>query len=154
MTKLRLKIAGSEVEYEGREKSLNTEIVQFVEAFRKSHNDEVKRDLLALHEDLQGELNALDGGTARLAQLNEEMDRSVRDFYARVESFFESVESMTGLEELFAATKMIQEMQMSFNLQYLMLQNKISHENRQFTMVSNIMKNKHDTAKNSINNIR
>ncbi len=48
----------------------------------------------------------------------------------------------------------MQEMQMSFNLQYLILQNKISHENRRFTMISNIMKNKHDTAKNSINNIR
>jgi hypothetical protein len=45
-------------------------------------------------------------------------------------------------------------MQMRFNLQYLMLQNKISQENRQFSMVSNIMRNKHDTAKNSINNIR
>jgi hypothetical protein len=52
------------------------------------------------------------------------------------------------------ATKNMQEMNMSFNLQYLMLQNKISHENRQFSMVTNIMKNKHDTAKNSINNIR
>ncbi len=51
-------------------------------------------------------------------------------------------------------SQQMQEMQMSFNLQYLRLQNKISHENRQFTMVSNIMKNKHDTAKNSINNIR
>lgn len=48
----------------------------------------------------------------------------------------------------------MREMIMSFNLQYLMLQNKISHENRQFSLVSNIMKNKHDTAKNSINNIR
>jgi len=46
------------------------------------------------------------------------------------------------------------EMNMSFNLQYLDLQNKISHECRQFAMVTNIMKNKHDTAKNSINNIR
>jgi len=46
------------------------------------------------------------------------------------------------------------EMQRSFNEQYLQLQNKISHENRQFSMVSNIMKNRHDTAKNSINNIR
>ncbi len=43
---------------------------------------------------------------------------------------------------------------MSFNLQYLMLQDKISQENKQFSMLSNIMKNKHDTAKNSINNIR
>ena len=42
----------------------------------------------------------------------------------------------------------------AFNLQYLQLQQKIQHENRQFTMVSNIMKNKHDTAKNAINNIR
>lgn len=59
-----------------------------------------------------------------------------------------------GTAQLFEATKQMQEMQMSFNLKYLMLQNKISHENRQFSMVSNIMKNKHDTAKNSINNIR
>ncbi|MFC1684304.1 hypothetical protein ACFL0R_02380 [Pseudomonadota bacterium] len=46
------------------------------------------------------------------------------------------------------------EMQRSFNEQYLQLQNKISHESRQFSLVSNIMKNRHDTAKNSINNIR
>ena len=46
------------------------------------------------------------------------------------------------------------EMNQSFNLQYLELQQAMQDENRQFTMVSNIMKNKHDTAKNSINNIR
>jgi len=46
------------------------------------------------------------------------------------------------------------EMQMSFGLQYLTLQGKTSHENRRFTMVSNIMKTKHDTAKNLINNVR
>jgi hypothetical protein len=46
------------------------------------------------------------------------------------------------------------ENQLGFNLQYLMLQNKISQENRQFSVVSNIIKDKHDTAKNSINNIR
>ncbi len=51
-------------------------------------------------------------------------------------------------------SKQMLEMQMGFNLQYLHMQNKIAHENRQFTMVSNIMKNKHDTAKNAINNIR
>jgi len=56
--------------------------------------------------------------------------------------------------DLMVGTANMQEMQMSFNMQYLMLQNKISHENRQFSMVSNMIKNKHDTAKNSINNIR
>lgn len=52
------------------------------------------------------------------------------------------------------ATEQMQEMQMSFNLQYLSLQNQMQNENRQFTMVSNIMKTKHDTVKNSISNIR
>ena len=55
---------------------------------------------------------------------------------------------------LASAIRRLQEMAQSFNMQYLMLQNKITHENRQFSMVSNIMKNTHDTAKNSINNIR
>ena len=43
---------------------------------------------------------------------------------------------------------------MSFNLQYLQLQNQMQNENRQYTAVSNIMKTKHDTVKNSISNIR
>jgi hypothetical protein len=34
------------------------------------------------------------------------------------------------------------------------LQNDIQRSNRQFTMMSNIMKNQHDTAKAAINNLR
>ena len=45
--------------------------------------------------------------------------------------------------ELMNATKEMQETQMSFNLQYLRLQS-----------ISNIMKTKHDTVKNSISNVR
>ncbi len=45
-------------------------------------------------------------------------------------------------------------MNQSFNLQYLQLQQQMQNENRQFTLVSNIMKTKHDTTKNSIGNIR
>ena len=55
---------------------------------------------------------------------------------------------------LMQATQQMQEEQMSFNLQYLGLQNQMQNENRQFTMVSNIMKTKHDTVRNSISNIR
>jgi hypothetical protein len=46
------------------------------------------------------------------------------------------------------------ETQMAFNLQYLQLQSQMQHENRSYTAVSNIMKTKHDTVKNSISNIR
>lgn len=60
----------------------------------------------------------------------------------------------TTLDELLASTKIMQETQMSFNLQYLQLQSQMQHESRAFTAVSNIMKTKHETVKNSISNIR
>lgn len=48
----------------------------------------------------------------------------------------------------------MQDMNASFNMQYLQLQSKMQNENRQFSMVSNIMKTKHDTVKNAISNVR
>jgi len=59
-----------------------------------------------------------------------------------------------ALDKLFKATGEMQEMSQGFNLQYLALQQSMQDENRRFTLVSNIMKTKHDTAKNAINNIR
>ena len=56
--------------------------------------------------------------------------------------------------ELGAGTRRMQEARMSFNLQYLQLQSQMQHENRSYTAVSNIMKTKHDTVKNSISNVR
>ncbi len=55
---------------------------------------------------------------------------------------------------LLQETKRMQELNQSFNLQYLSLQQNMQADNRQFTTLSNIMKTKHDTAKNSINNVR
>lgn len=110
--------------------------------------NEMGPDLEKLNESHQnlikavGELNSL---YAKLAKKTQEVSRLASD----------AEKSRNGkTNELFKAIGEMSEMQMSFNLQYLMLQNKISHENRQFSMVSNIMRNKHDTAKNSINNIR
>ena len=62
--------------------------------------------------------------------------------------------SDSASQSLMAATKQMQETQMSFNLQYLQLQESMQNENRQYTMASNIMKTKQDTVKNSIGNIR
>jgi hypothetical protein len=60
----------------------------------------------------------------------------------------------SSTQSLMDQTKQMQEMQMSFNLQYLNLQNKMQGENRQYSTISNVLKTKHDTTKNSINNIR
>lgn len=41
-----------------------------------------------------------------------------------------------------------------FNLFYLQLQEELSKENRRFTALSNVLRARHDTAKNAINNIK
>ena len=48
----------------------------------------------------------------------------------------------------------LDQVQMSFNMQYLQLQAQMQHENRLYSAVSAIMKTKHDTVKNAISNIR
>jgi len=52
------------------------------------------------------------------------------------------------------ATQQMQEMNQTFNLQYLQLQEKMQAENRQYTALSNVMKAKHDTAKNALSNLK
>jgi septal ring factor EnvC (AmiA/AmiB activator) len=65
-----------------------------------------------------------------------------------------NVAASNSQNQLLNATKQMQETQMSFNLQYLQLQSQMQHENRSYTAISNIMKTKHDTVKNSISNVR
>ncbi len=68
----------------------------------------------------------------------------------RVKSIQGKPKLVTALE----AQRDLPEMSQSFNLQYLSLQQQMQDENRRFTLISNIMKTKHDTAKNSISNVR
>jgi hypothetical protein len=55
---------------------------------------------------------------------------------------------------LLTATQQMQETQMSFNMQYLELQNQMQNDNRQFAAVSNIMKSLRDTQKAILSNIK
>ena len=101
-------------------------------------------------------------GIQQLQQIHEKMIQMSEDqakIYAALGKKIEDLSKLAvqkGISqaELMQATKNLQETQMSFNLQYLQLQNSMQNENRQFTMVSNVMKTKHDTAKNIISNIK
>ena len=97
------------------------------------------------HRSLMEAVNALEGLYAKLARKAEEVSRLAPDA---------GKAKGDADDRLIKAAREMREMQQSINLQFLQLQNKISHENRQFTMVSNVMKNRHDTAKNAINNVR
>lgn len=106
-------------------------------------------------DELSVSLADLGKSQASLLQVSLEMSRmfgSLRQKIAELGAIAAQDRGASSL--LVSATRRLQEMSQSFNMQYLMLQNKIAQENRQFSMLSNIMKNKHDTAKNSINNIR
>jgi hypothetical protein len=101
----------------------------------------------------------------QIARTPEEKALAERDFVLveraarlviRRESSRAAYEASKGMssDQLLNATKQMQEAQMSFNLQYLQLQSQMQHENRSYTAISNIMKTKHDTVKNSISNVR
>jgi hypothetical protein len=62
--------------------------------------------------------------------------------------------SSQEMRNVFGGGIILTDMQMGSDLQYLQLQQDLQTELSQYTMLSNIMKTRHDTAKNSINNIR
>jgi hypothetical protein len=106
--------------------------------------DDVKK-LEKSHENYVKAAGELDGLYIKLLRKSQEVSRlAVEAQKARGQA----------LDRLFKAAEEMQEMSQSFNLQYLGLQQAMQDENRRFTLVSNIMKTKHDTAKNAINNIR
>lgn len=82
-------------------------------------------------------VRVLEGADAELATLAE-LSASIQDAQA----------------EFVRALLEMQEMQTSFNLRCLQLQNSMQEDSRRFTALSNIMKTKHETVKNMIGNIR
>ncbi len=111
------------------------------------------------HLKLQDEMKELQVQQAKFEAMLQEMqsyNERMKKFTTRLKSWEKEMDAAarTKNSELFNATKQMQETQMSFNLQYLQLQNQMQNESRKFTMISNIMKTKHETVKNSISNVR
>jgi hypothetical protein len=57
-------------------------------------------------------------------------------------------------QSLMSATQQMQEMQMSFNLQYLQLQQALQDESRQYAAASNLMKSRQDTVNGILANLK
>lgn len=112
-------------------------------------------DALRGMDEIAVQLVQLDQCHSRMMALNEKMAAVFSSFRQQVNDTMKSAASGSDSSaQLMQATKQMQETQMSFNLQYLQLQNQMQNENRQYTAISNIMKTKHDTVKNTISNIR
>jgi hypothetical protein len=88
----------------------------------------------------------LDGASGRVTKLATSWEQKVDELRVACEK-----DSSCKRE---AIAKSMGEVNMSFNLQYLQLQSAMQDENRSYTAISNIMKTKHETVKNSISNVR
>ncbi len=117
------------------------------------------------YRQVQKELQQLEQQKKQLLTLMELYNEKQKKLLLRIEKLENNYDSITKTDipaaavgssqnELLNATKQMQETQMSFNLQYLQLQSNMQNENRSYTAISNIMKTKHDTVKNSISNVR
>ena len=93
MAILKLKIPGIKVEYEGAEKLPENRALQLLEAMKKSHNEDVKKDLLELNENLEQNLAALDGHIASISKLSKELARRIKEVNEKSIKFFEKIEN-------------------------------------------------------------
>ena len=64
-----------------------------------------------------------------------------------------SAAGATSEGDILEATRALQQEGRTANLQYLQLQENMQRESREFTALSNVMRVKHDSAKNAIGNI-
>ena len=121
----------------------------------------IKMDFNGMEKDytqVQNELKKLEQQKEKLLAMMNDFNEQQKNVMKGMQKLEENYDRMSpgniSQEQLLKATKQMQETQMSFNLQYLQLQSQMQQENRSYTAVSNIMKTKHDTVKNSISNIR
>ena len=117
-----------------------------------------RADLAKTIAELQADQNALDSSHRAYVANAEKLLRQYALLAKRAEEVTKTAADVKGGKAdsapLRSAIQRMHETQMSFNLQYLQLQSAMQHENRSYTAISNIMKTKHDTVKNSIGNIR
>lgn len=115
------------------------------------------------YQQVQKELQQLEQQKKQLLAMMAAYNEQQKKLIIRMEKLETSYDDLTKKQasaignsqpQLLDATKQMQETQMAFNLQYLQLQSQMQHENRSYTAISNIMKTKHDTVKNSISNVR
>ena len=120
-----------------------------------SQNAEVKKELLEMNQSLQQDFATMESLILNLSKLNDELESITNDYSERLVNLIESnITSERSVSDLKAVLAEITKMNWTFMIQYLALQQKMQSDNRQFTSLSNIMKTKHDSAKNAINNVR
>lgn len=132
-----------------------TKDIKKLKKWDKSYEEWEKqmKDLASQQANLEKQLQAYNDALTKMSKSTKDLSTEYGTL-ASSSTTGSATGSSGDQSQLLTATQQMQETQMSFNLQYLQLQSQMQNENRAYTAVSNIMKTKHDTVKNSISNIR
>ena len=107
-----------------------------------------------LAEDIQQAADAhaaMDACMKKIETLSQRVALAVSKHSANVGNLLNQASSKPTETKVFAKLRALET---AFTSQYLQLQSQMQRENLVFTSVSNVLKTRHDTAKNSIGNIR
>jgi hypothetical protein len=110
----------------------------------------VRTDLAQTVTQMQSDMGDLD----KAHHAHRDAAEKLSALYAELSRKVDAVVKAQPGAAMQAAVKELQQAQATFNLQYQQLQQRMQNENRQYTTISNVLKTKHDTVKNSINNVR
>ena len=119
-----------------------------------------QRDALQAFNDVSTTAAQLDSLHANMMALNRKMSALYQTLSAKVASVGKLAASSgasssgSSSSDLMQATQQMQEMQMSFNLQYLQLQEQMQNDSRQYTVLSNVLKSRYDTMKGILANLK
>jgi len=117
-------------------------------AINNSHSN--IKNLLASVDELELMLNS-DNSNAKTAINNSHSNiKNLRTAAMLLENTMDNIETM----EKNVAMSEVKNKMAAMNMQFLALQESLNNAGKQYTTVSNVLKTKHDTVKNSIGNIR
>jgi len=103
--------------------------------------DRLHADMMALHGKMATLYETLSAKVASVSKL-------------AASSGVSSRRSSGSSTDLMQATQQMQQTQMSFNLQYLQLQEQMQNDSRQYTVLSNVLKSRYDTMKRILANMK
>lgn len=115
---------------------------------------EIVTNIRSSLEGLEADLDKLIASHQRLFSAAEQICRLHGKLIQRLAGLKGTAEQTTSPSAVSRMIQEIQEMKQDFNLQYILLQQQVQFESRQFSMVSSSMRTRHDTARNSIGNLR
>jgi hypothetical protein len=135
--------------------AIGTALGPFAGAQGAVESSSARRDALHAFDDVSATVAQLDTVHANMMVLDGKMSALYRALSAKVASVSKlAASSGTSSSDLMQATQQMQQMQMSFNLQYLALQEQMQNDAREYTALSNVLKARYDTMKGILANIK